>query len=204
MIHIRASFLRHARHPGKNARRGFNLSPLHVLRNCATSSINCRSPSPSPPPAALAYTHVHASWPRKLATSHSENTRSNVEVRGIGQRFNCYRAGCKVSCCPAGSNQRYKGAKVILFDSRIPPGHGKKHAFSCAAGISRVKPVFLITTRCYALNESPFFPGVAGCCVLTVVRAVARCTHAERLTSVLRAIIGPIPFPRVIRCRSAD
>ena len=86
MIHIRASFLRHARHAGRNARRGFNLSLLHVLRNCATSSINCCSPflyplSPSLPLAALAYTHAHASWSRELATSHARYTIERGSTR---------------------------------------------------------------------------------------------------------------------------
>lgn len=101
----------------------------------------------------------------------------------IRWRLNCYRNGL-ASRCPTESNQEHKGAKVILFDSRIPSR--QKHAFSWP--LFHVKPVFLITTRCYVLNESPFSRRHS---LLRSYRCWYRFdSHTPRLTSVLRTIIG--------------
>lgn len=135
MIHIRASFLRHARHAGRNARRGFNLSLLHVLRNCATSSINCCSPFLYPFPFSHACCFsVHART--RIVVARACHFTCEIHDRtwkyeGLGKDLTVIEPAVKVSCCSAESNQRYKGAKVILFDSRIPPGKGKKHPSSC-------------------------------------------------------------------------
>lgn len=89
MIHIRAPFLRHARHAGKNARHGFNLSLLHVLRNCATSSINCCSLSPCTPfPFASAccfgvHTRTHTRGRASLPL-HMRDTRARTHDRTYG------------------------------------------------------------------------------------------------------------------------
>lgn len=118
----------------------------------------------------------------------SQNTWFNVGRQMIRWRFNCYRNGCSLSL----SNWKqsgHKGAKVILFDSRIPSR--QKHAFSWP--LFHVKPVFLITTRCYVLNESPFSRRHSllrsYCCWYRFD------SHTPRLTSVLRAIIGQSRLP---------
>ena len=79
---------------------------------------------------------------------------------------------------------------MVLFDSRIPAGKNK---------LSRgrhftVKPVFLITTRCYVLNESRFSRRHSLRRVLTVVGAHLD-AHTPRLTSILLPIIGLDPLP---------